>query len=65
VNQNVSSLSTGLNTVTEKVTALQTDALQWDKVNGNYKADHGTGNAQKITQVAAGSIAANSTDAVV
>ncbi|ORF04298.1 hypothetical protein BGI05_01575, partial [Snodgrassella alvi] len=64
VNQNVSSLSTGLNTVTEKVTALQTDALQWDKVNGNYKADHGTGNAQKITQVAAGSIAANSTDAV-
>ncbi|NUF07925.1 ESPR-type extended signal peptide-containing protein [Snodgrassella sp. ESL0324] len=64
VNQNVSSLSTGLNTVTEKVTALQIDALQWDKVNGNYKADHGTGNAQKITQVAAGSIAANSTDAV-
>ena len=64
VNQNVSSLSTGLNTVTEKVTALQTDALQWDKVNGNYKADHGTGNAQKITQVAAGSITADSTDAV-
>ena len=64
VNQNVSSLSTGLNTVTEKVTALQTDTLQWDKVNGNYKADHGEGRAQKITQVAAGSIAANSTDAV-
>ncbi|WP_370385717.1 ESPR-type extended signal peptide-containing protein [Snodgrassella alvi] len=64
VNQNVSSLSSGLNTVTEKVTALQTDALQWDKVNGNYKADHGTGNAQKITQVAAGSIMADSTDAV-
>ncbi|WP_370385715.1 ESPR-type extended signal peptide-containing protein [Snodgrassella alvi] len=64
VNQNVSSLSSGLNTVTEKVTALQKDALQWDKVNGNYKADHGTGNAQKITQVAAGSIMADSTDAV-
>ena len=64
VNQNVSSLSSGLNTVTEKVTALQKDALQWDKVNGNYKADHGTGNAQKITQVAAGSITADSTDAV-
>ena len=63
VNQNVSSLTSGLNTVTEKVTALQADALQWDKVTGNYKAEHG-GKAQKITQVAAGSIMADSTDAV-
>ena len=63
VNQNVSSLSTGLNTVTEKVTALQANALQWDKVTGNYNAERDS-KAQKITQVAAGSIMADSTDAV-
>ena len=63
VNQNVSSLSTGLNTVTEKVTALQANALQWDKVTGSYNAERDS-KAQKITQVAAGSIAGDSTDAV-
>ncbi|NUF10205.1 ESPR-type extended signal peptide-containing protein [Snodgrassella sp. ESL0324] len=63
VNQNVSSLSTGLNTVTEKVTALQANALQWDKVTGSYNAERDS-KAQKITQVAAGSITGDSTDAV-
>ena len=63
VNQNVSSLSSGLNTVTEKVTALQANALQWDKVTGSYNAERDS-KAQKITQVAAGSIMADSTDAV-
>ena len=63
VNQNVSSLSSGLNTVTEKVTALQANALQWDKVTGSYNAERDS-KAQKITQVAAGSIAGDSTDAV-
>ena len=63
VDKTISTLSTGLNTVTEKVTALQKDALQWDKVTGSYNAERDS-KAQKITQVAAGSIAGDSTDAV-
>ncbi|MBI0166340.1 hypothetical protein H3V01_10905, partial [Snodgrassella sp. M0351] len=63
VDKTISTLSTGLNTVTEKVTALQANALQWDKVTGSYNAERDS-KAQKITQVAAGSIAGDSTDAV-
>ncbi|KDN14315.1 ESPR-type extended signal peptide-containing protein [Snodgrassella communis] len=64
VNKNVSSLSTGLDSATGNVAALQKDALQWDKVKGAYKADHGTGEVQKITNVAAGNVVADSTDAI-
>ncbi|PIT55046.1 hypothetical protein BHC49_07115 [Snodgrassella alvi] len=55
VNNNISSL-------TNSISNLQKDALQW---NGNaYDASHGTANPQKITNVAAGQIGENSTDAV-
>jgi autotransporter adhesin len=55
VNNNISSL-------TNSISNLQKDALQW---NGNaYDASHGTANAQRITNVAAGQIGENSTDAV-
>ncbi|WP_287957083.1 YadA-like family protein [Snodgrassella sp.] len=64
INKNISSLSTGLDSATGNVAALQKDALQWDKVKGVYKADHGTGEVQKITNVAAGNVAADSTDVI-
>ena len=64
VTDNIGSLSTGLSKINGNVTSLQADALQWNKTKGAYVADHGTGQAQNITQVAAGSIAADSTDAV-
>ena len=57
-----------LNTVSSNVSALQSDALQWKNnvngIGGFYDASHGTNQAQKITNVAAGQLADNSTDAV-
>ena len=53
-NQNVASAVTS-------ITALQTDALQWNTSLGAYDASHGGVTAQRITNVAAGTAA---TDAV-
>ncbi|MDQ0447481.1 YadA-like family protein [Methylobacterium aerolatum] len=53
----VASLSTG-------VSSLQKDALQWNSGLGAYDASHGSGSAQKITNVAAATLSATSTDAV-
>ncbi|NUF79493.1 hypothetical protein GY065_11360, partial [Snodgrassella sp. ESL0323] len=56
-----------LNTVSSNVSALQSDALQWKNNadgSGAYDASHGTNQAQKITNVAAGQLADGSTDAV-
>ncbi|MEW9308231.1 hypothetical protein [Labrys neptuniae] len=52
------------NAVNTSVTALQTDALQWNKTLGAYDASHGSGSPQKITNVANGAVTAASTDAV-
>ncbi|MEE9102645.1 MULTISPECIES: YadA-like family protein [Pseudomonas] len=49
---------------TTNITSLQQDALQWSDALGAYDASHGSGDAQKITNVAAGDISADSTDAV-
>lgn len=49
---------------TTNITSLQQDALQWNDALGAYDASHGSGDAQKITHVAAGDISADSTDAV-
>ncbi|WP_370578441.1 ESPR-type extended signal peptide-containing protein [Snodgrassella alvi] len=78
VNQNVSSLSTGLNTansdigslssgyvnINKQVSSLSQDALQWNSGISAYDASHGSGSAQKITHVAAGNVSAESTDAI-
>ncbi|MBP0581414.1 hypothetical protein J8I29_18945 [Labrys sp. LIt4] len=52
------------NAVNTSVTALQTDALQWNKTLGAYDASHGSGSPQKITNVANGAVTSTSTDAV-
>jgi trimeric autotransporter adhesin len=49
---------------TTNLGALQQDALQWSASAGAYDASHGSGRAQKITQVAAGDVSATSTDAI-
>ncbi|NUF77350.1 hypothetical protein GY065_00050, partial [Snodgrassella sp. ESL0323] len=78
VNQNVSSLSTGLNTansditslssgyvnINKQVSSLNQDALQWNGGISAYDASHGSGSAQRITHVAAGDVSAHSTDAI-
>ncbi|KES12674.1 hemagglutinin, partial [Snodgrassella alvi SCGC AB-598-P14] len=56
-----------LNTVSNDVSALKSDALQWkSNVDGSgaYDASHGTNRAQKITNIAAGHIDEYSTEAV-
>ncbi|WP_157784932.1 YadA family autotransporter adhesin, partial [Snodgrassella alvi] len=61
-NSNISTLSSSLSSAVNNISNLQRDALQW---NGNaYDASHGSGAAQKITNVAAGQLADGSTDAV-
>ncbi|WP_454812688.1 hypothetical protein [Labrys neptuniae] len=42
------------NAVNTSVTALQTDALQWNSALGAYDASHGSGSPQKISNVANG-----------
>ncbi|MBN3793344.1 hemagglutinin, partial [Burkholderia sp. Ac-20353] len=49
---------------TTHIGALQQDALQWSASAGAYDASHGSGSAQKITNVQAGALSATSTDAV-
>ncbi|WP_239428535.1 ESPR-type extended signal peptide-containing protein, partial [Snodgrassella communis] len=57
-------LTATLNTVDGDLGSLKQDTLQWNDYTGGYSADHGTGQAQKITNVAAGNVAPNSTDAI-
>ncbi|WDD96156.1 YadA-like family protein [Burkholderia sp. FERM BP-3421] len=49
---------------TTNLGALQQDALQWSASAGAYDASHGSGGAQKITNVAAGDVSSTSTDAI-
>ncbi|HAK3430596.1 TPA: autotransporter adhesin SadA [Salmonella enterica] len=60
VNQNTSAIA-DINT---SITNLGTDALSWDDEEGAFSASHGTSGTNKITNVAAGEIASDSTDAV-
>ncbi|UXM94717.1 YadA-like family protein [Bartonella sp. HY329] len=61
VDSTLTAHNTAINNNTTSITALQTDALQWNSSLGAYDASHGTGTAQKITNVATGT---NNTDAV-
>ncbi|MBH3429097.1 YadA-like family protein [Pseudomonas alkylphenolica] len=49
---------------TSNIFALQQDALQWNGMLGAYDASHSTGDAQKISNVAAGEVSDLSTDAI-
>ncbi|CQB57276.1 Peptide transport system permease protein sapB [Salmonella enterica subsp. enterica serovar Typhimurium str. DT104] len=66
INQNTTDIATNttnINSLSDSVTTLTDDALLWDAASGAFSAKH-NGSASKITNLAAGTLAADSTDAV-
>ncbi|EGO5562880.1 autotransporter adhesin SadA [Salmonella enterica] len=66
INQNTTDIATNttnINNLSDSITTLTDDALLWDAASGAFSANH-NGSASKITNLAAGTLAADSTDAV-
>ncbi|EIJ5715781.1 trimeric autotransporter adhesin SadA [Salmonella enterica subsp. enterica serovar Dublin] len=63
-NQKVDQNTSAIADINTSITNLGTDALSWDDEEGAFGASHGTSGTNKITNVAAGEIASDSTDAV-
>ncbi|WP_265176415.1 ESPR-type extended signal peptide-containing protein, partial [Salmonella enterica] len=66
VDQNTADITTNttsINNLSNSVTTLTDDALLWDAASGTFSASR-NGSASKITNLAAGTLAADSTDAV-
>ncbi|PFF94336.1 YadA-like family protein [Escherichia albertii] len=63
-NNNVATNTTNITTLQDAVDGLGDDALQWDSGKTAFSAAHGASTTSKITNVADGSLAAGSTDAV-
>ena len=66
-NQKVDQNTSAIADINTSITNLGTDALSWDDEEGAFSASHGTSGTSgtnKITNVAAGEIASDSTDAV-
>lgn len=59
--QQITSIDGRVTTNTNNIAGLQQDALQWNSSIGGYDASHGSGSAQQIKNVAAGT---DDTDAV-
>ncbi|HET6913668.1 MAG TPA: YadA-like family protein, partial [Rhodanobacteraceae bacterium] len=51
-NQSVAANTSAIATNSGDISALQTDALQWNSTLGTYDASHGSGNPQRIGNVA-------------
>ncbi|MBJ9839425.1 YadA-like family protein, partial [Citrobacter freundii] len=60
----IANLNTSVSDMSTTITGLTNDALLWDATAGAFSANHGTNATSKITNVAAGTLAADSTDAV-
>ncbi|EBY3058241.1 hypothetical protein DVG22_02905 [Salmonella enterica subsp. enterica serovar Bareilly] len=63
-NQKVDQNTSAIADINTSITNLGTDALSWDDEEGAFSASHGTSGTNKITNVAAGEIASDSTDAI-
>ncbi|ECT3846867.1 autotransporter adhesin SadA [Salmonella enterica subsp. enterica serovar Montevideo] len=63
-NQKVDQNTSAIADINTSITNLGTDALSWDDEEGAFSASHGPSGTNKITNVAAGEIANDSTDAV-
>ncbi|ECD2079487.1 autotransporter adhesin SadA, partial [Salmonella enterica subsp. enterica] len=63
-NQKVDQNTSAIADINTSITNLGTDALSWDDEEGAFSASHGTSGTNKITNVAAGEIASDSTDTV-
>ncbi|QMI03428.1 YadA-like family protein [Citrobacter sp. RHB25-C09] len=64
LNTSVTDINTSITDMGTSITTLTNDALLWDSTANAYSAAHGTDTASKITNVAAGTLSAESTDAV-
>lgn len=60
----LSALNSSITNTDASVAGLADDALLWDSSTSAFSASHGTSGTNKITNVAAGEIASDSTDAV-
>ncbi len=56
--------NTAVENISGDVSGLQQDALQWDPSQNAYSASHGDTTVNRITNVAAGELSTDSTDAV-
>ncbi len=56
--------TTNITNLTDTVTNLGEDALKWDDAAGAFTAAHGTNAANKISNVQAGIVSSDSTDAI-
>ncbi|HAK9486155.1 TPA: hypothetical protein H3I99_003593, partial [Escherichia coli] len=63
-NDNVSTHTTNITNLTDSVGDLKDDSLLWNKAAGAFSAAHGTEATSKITNLLAGKISSNSTDAI-
>ncbi len=66
INQNTTDIATNttsINNLSDSITTLSDDALLWDAASGAFSANH-KGSASKITNLAAGTLAEDRTDAV-
>ncbi|EFC2617022.1 trimeric autotransporter adhesin UpaG, partial [Escherichia coli] len=60
----VSTNTTNITNLTDSVGDLKDDSLLWNKAAGAFSAAHGTEATSKITNLLAGKISSNSTDAI-
>ncbi|HGX9190916.1 TPA: YadA-like family protein [Escherichia coli] len=63
-NDNVATNTTNITNLTDTVTNLGEDALKWDDAAGAFTAAHGTNATNKISDVQAGIVSSDSTDAI-
>ncbi|HHU1868605.1 TPA: YadA-like family protein [Escherichia coli] len=63
-NDNVATNTTNITNLTDTVTNLSEDALKWDDAAGAFTAAHGTNATNKISNVQAGIVSSDSTDAI-
>lgn len=63
-NDNVSTNTTNITNLTDSVGDLKDDSLLWNKTAGAFSAAHGTEATRKITNLLAGKVSSDSTDAI-
>ncbi len=61
---NIATNTTNITNLTDSVGDLKDDSLLWNKAAGAFSAAHGTEATSKITNLLAGKISSNSTDAI-
>ncbi len=63
-NDNVSTNTTNITNLTDSVGDLKDDSLLWNKTAGAFSAAHGTEATSKITNLLAGKVSSDGTDAI-